>query len=130
MSSNCLDAMVWIQGAPTWCYAILTTAAHFTTFTSRIFHDWAVCQIAHNCSVNKLIATLMEIPHVGCANHRVHLEVRKKIKSDTSLSSTIDTVHDVMRSCKQKLRNRGLPPKSLNLSPVLNNETRCRVLIT
>ncbi len=48
-------------------------------------HDWALCQIAVSCSVNKLIA-LMEIPHVGCANHRLHHEVRKMIKSDTSLS--------------------------------------------
>ncbi len=64
-------------------------------------HDWAVCQIADNSSFKKLIAALMEIPHVGCANHRLYLEVRKMIKSDTSLSWTIDTVHDVMRSANK-----------------------------
>ncbi len=55
---------------------------------------------------------------------RLHLEARKMIKSDTSLSSTIDTVHDVMRSCKQKLRNRTLLRNLSTFSPVLNNETR------
>ncbi len=65
-------------------------------------HDWAVCQIVDNCSVNKLIATLMEIRHVGCGNHRLHLEVRKMIKSDTSLSSTIDTLHECYAQLQTK----------------------------
>ncbi len=42
----------------------------------------------------------------------------------SALSSTIDTVHDVMRSCKRKLRNRALLRNLSTLSPVLNNETR------
>ncbi len=36
----------------------------------------------------------------------------------------MDTLHDVMRSGKQKLRNRALLRNLSTLSPVLNNETR------
>ncbi len=48
----------------------------------------------------------------------------KNDQVDTFLSSPIDTLQDVMRGCKQKLRKRALLRNLSTLSPVLNNETR------
>lgn len=36
-------------------------------------HERVLCHIADNCSVNKLIETLLKTPHIGCANHKIHL---------------------------------------------------------
>ena len=34
-------------------------------------YEFCACQIADSCNLNKAIAKKMEIPHVGCANHRM-----------------------------------------------------------
>ncbi len=64
-------------------------------------HEWALCQVADNCNTNTLIASLLEIPHVECASHRLHLEVRRMIARDSRLSKTIESVHETMKHCKQ-----------------------------
>eukprot|EP00171_Calliarthron_tuberculosum_P008450 IDg8450t1 len=50
--------------------------------------------IADNCSVNKLVADLLEVPHIGCASHKLHLEVRRMIERDRTLEQAIDSIHD------------------------------------
>ncbi|ETO99561.1 hypothetical protein F441_23023 [Phytophthora nicotianae CJ01A1] len=49
--------------------------------------------VADNCAVNRLLATLMGVPLVGCASHRLNLAVQADIeKSKTDL----DVVHSLM----------------------------------
>ena len=47
--------------------------------------DWAVCQTADNCSVNRKVAELLGIPHVSCKNHMLNLEVNKMVKQTRDL---------------------------------------------
>ncbi len=80
--------------------------------------------MADNRNTNKRIADLMNIPHVGCNNHKLNLEVKKMITESPSLQSTIDSVHLTMKSCTTGLRNRALLRNITDLSPVLNNQAR------
>jgi hypothetical protein len=46
------------------------------TFSDRFITN----QIADNTSVNKKIARILELPHVGCTNHKFNLEVEDYLK--------------------------------------------------
>ena len=86
--------------------------------------DWAVCQTADNCSVNRKVAELLGIPHVSCKNHMLNLEVNKMVKQTRDLEQTLNTIHDTMAQCKKKLKNAALLRNLVNLVPVLHNKTR------
>jgi hypothetical protein len=85
--------------------------------------DWAICQIADNCSVNKKIAVDLGIPHVGCKNHLLNLEVKRMTKNTDDLKETIESVHNTMLQCKT-LKNSSLLRNLVNLRPILFNATR------
>ncbi len=53
-------------------------------FYGQNVHEWALCQMADNRNTNKRIADLMNIPHVGCNNHKLNLEVKKMITESPS----------------------------------------------
>lgn len=38
-------------------------------------HRWAVFPITDSCALNKNIAVKMEIPHFGCVNHKLALDI-------------------------------------------------------
>lgn len=42
-------------------------------------------QIAENCKDNLKLATLFEIPHVGCNSNRSNLQVRRMLSSNISM---------------------------------------------
>ncbi len=86
-------------------------------------HEYSLCQVADNCNTNTLIASLLEIPHVGCASYRLHLEVRRMIARDSRLSKTIDSVHKTMKCCKQRMKNRALLRNICDLNPIVADET-------
>ncbi len=71
-------------------------------------HEWTICAIADNCSTNQLIANIMDVLQVSCASHRSHLEVKKMINNDRRLSEIIESIHETMRSCKSRLKNRAV----------------------
>ena len=52
------------------------------TFFAINLRKRAVCSIADNFLLNKKIAAILEIPHVGCNSHKLHLEVKKMCESD------------------------------------------------
>lgn len=85
---------------------------------------WAVCQVADNCSVNKKIATLLNIPHVACKSHLLNLEVNYMVEMTVDLHRTLEAVHETMSQCKQRLRNAALLRNLIDLRPVLHNKTR------
>ncbi len=43
-------------------------------------HEWVVCQLADNCSTNKRIADLLDVPHVGWSSPTLHLDVKRMIQ--------------------------------------------------
>lgn len=45
-------------------------------------HNWAVCQIADSCNINKSIAFKMKVPHVGCLSHIHVLDVNLMLNSE------------------------------------------------
>ena len=85
---------------------------------------WAVCSIADNCPVNKRIASLLNIPHVGCMSHKVNSEVKFMVKMDKTLENIIDSVHATMLNCKRRLTHRAMLKNLTDLAPLTPNETR------
>lgn len=87
-------------------------------------HEWALCSIVDNCRLNKKIARLLGISHVGCLNHKLNLGVKAMIASDFMLSPIIDSIHSTMLNCLQKLKNRAMLRNLTEISPIIHNKTR------
>eukprot|EP00171_Calliarthron_tuberculosum_P023569 IDg23569t1 len=85
---------------------------------------WVLCSIADNCSVNKRLARLLRVPHVGCMSHKLNSEVKEMVRVDKSLERTVTSVHETMSNCKRRLTNRAMLRNLTDLSPVLPNATR------
>ncbi|ETM43436.1 hypothetical protein L914_11083 [Phytophthora nicotianae] len=49
--------------------------------------------VADNCAVNRLLATLMGVPLLGCASHRLNLAVQADMEKSTT---DLDVVHSLM----------------------------------
>ncbi len=49
------------------------------------FKKWTLAQIADHCNLNKKIANLLGIPHVGCVSRRLNKEFERMIAKDISL---------------------------------------------
>lgn len=86
--------------------------------------DWVVCQVADNCRVNKKVALLLGIPHVGCKSHLLNLEVNFMVRMVPDLEKTLDSIHQTMLQCKQRLRNAALLRNIVELRPIIHNKTR------
>lgn len=61
---------------------------------------------------------------MSCYSHKLNLELHRMIGKDIRLKETIESIHDMMRSCKQKLKNRDVSRNLICLNPVLNVDTR------
>ena len=86
--------------------------------------SWLVCQVADNCAVNKKIAQILKVPHVGCCSHKLHLEATRMVDNNFTLLSVLNVIEKVMTECKSKLKNRSLLRNLSTLSLVLPKETR------
>ena len=86
--------------------------------------DWTLCQVGDNVSVNKRIATLLNIPHVGCLNHKLNLDVKEMLRCDQRMSNTLESVQRTMSQCRKRLKNRATLRNLTDLSPTIPNETR------
>jgi hypothetical protein len=77
--------------------------------------------VADNAAVNKSLATMLEIPMIGCASHRFNLACQKYLEKYEVTLSKINTLMGTLRNVKQagKLRRKGC-----NLEPVMRNQTR------
>ncbi len=104
------------------------THVHFFRETFHVFglefQSWCKCLIGDNASVNLRIAQLCKRPHVGCASHKLNLEVQKMVKDTPQLSKTIESIHHIMRTVKSKLRYSAALRNRTELRPVLQNSTR------
>jgi len=88
------------------------------------FHEWMLCFIADNAPVNKRIAKLIEVPHVGCLSHKLNLEVNLMVENDKSLSNSISSIATTMKNCKTRIKCRAMLRNLTHLSPLLYNKTR------
>ena len=54
-------------------------ANHFRSIFKQFYYldleKWAVCAVADNTYTNHKVASLLGIPHVGCLNHLLNLNV-------------------------------------------------------
>ena len=55
-----------------------------------------VCLVGDNCSTNHAIARRMEIPLIGCGNHRLNLAVKRFIEETPGLKDAIGKVNTLM----------------------------------
>ena len=88
------------------------------------FKEWCVALVGDNASCNTRLSSLTNIPHVGCNTHTLNLEVRYMIERQTDLSTTLTSVHEIMRNVKSKLKNTAVLRKLTKLKPLLSNDTR------
>ncbi len=82
-------------------------------------HKWSVFQIGDRCPLNKSIAAAIEIPHVGCCNHKLNLESNCMIDKNTAISTMIDDITTTMRECKPSTKNRAMLQRLTKLTPFL-----------
>eukprot|EP00171_Calliarthron_tuberculosum_P003890 IDg3890t1 len=93
-------------------------------FFDQDLSKWVLCSIADNCSVNKRIARILNVPHVGCMSHKLSSEVNAMVRADASLENTIKSVQETMTTCKRRLTNRAILRNLTDLAPVSPNQTR------
>ena len=105
-----------------------THAKHFETVFKDYYgiqvRDWAKASIADNCKVNLKVAKLLGIPHVGCCNHKLNLDMNDWIDSNTRMRESMDHIADVMKKAKTKLKHTAMLRNMTHLKPVLYNKTR------
>ncbi len=86
--------------------------------------EWCICFVVDNPSTNIRIAKLAGIPYVGCNSHKLHLEVNVLVESHPDMRQNIDSVRDVMREAKTRLKNATVLRNITRLKPKLDNDTR------
>jgi hypothetical protein len=108
-----------------------TAQVHVDHFTS-IFRDyynvaignWAKASIADNASTNCKVASLLDLPHVGCNNHKLNLDIKEWMKIDLNLKNAISGVATTMKEAKLSLKNAAILSELTPLKPILCNKTR------
>lgn len=70
--------------------------------------SWTVCYISDSCSVNKRIAEVLNVIHIGCTSNFLNLEVELMAEKDTELKSCITSDRNTTTDCRYKLRNRAM----------------------
>lgn len=53
------------------------------------FHEWFLCSICDNCNLNKSIARLLDVSHIGCLSHKLNLEVNAMVSRHVLLQHTM-----------------------------------------
>ncbi|KAE8996964.1 hypothetical protein PF011_g15695 [Phytophthora fragariae] len=62
--------------------------------------------VGDNCSVNKRLATIMQVPLVGCASHRLNLAVRHHLEQYEEDLVIVQALMVKLRTLKQSATNR------------------------
>lgn len=76
--------------------------------------------VADNCSVNKRLATLMGVPLVGCASHRLNRAVQAEMQE---YEDELDAVQKFMIRLRTLMQSAKLRAKT-QLRPVIRQDTR------
>jgi len=92
-------------------------------YYKQVFDQWVICLIGDNVAVNIRTSRLAGKPHVGCASHRLNLEVQAMVRKNKDMSGVIDSVHEIMKMAK-RLKNQAILRNLTDLKPMLHNKTR------
>ncbi|POM80718.1 Hypothetical protein PHPALM_1411 [Phytophthora palmivora] len=76
--------------------------------------------VADNCAVNRLLATLMGVPLIGCASHRLNLAVQADMEE---FGPDLDLVQSLMLKLRTISQSAKLRIKT-GLRPVIRQDTR------
>ncbi|EGZ29777.1 hypothetical protein PHYSODRAFT_475994 [Phytophthora sojae] len=76
--------------------------------------------VADNCTVNRRLATLMSVPLVGCASHRLNLAVQADMASHEEDLAAVQALMVKLRTLTQSAKLRLKTP----LRPVIRQDTR------
>lgn len=79
--------------------------------------------IGDNCSVNKSLSTISEIPLIGCASHKFNLAVEQWIESHQETNRALKVIHDLMIQLRT-LKNAAKLREMTHLGAIAPNETR------
>ena len=105
-----------------------THVQHFENILREYFDvelkKWVVCHIADNASVNRKFSDLTGIPHIGCKNHKLNLEMNKMLEAMPELHDTIKLIHEMMGKIKGSTKKSAALRKLTFLVPTLYNKTR------
>jgi hypothetical protein len=88
------------------------------TFSDRFITN----QIADNTSVNKKIARILDIPHVGCTNHKFNLEVEDYMKQD--FADILDGIRETMVLISSSHKFKAMLCQHTSKQPLFYNNTR------
>ena len=86
--------------------------------------EWAKASIADNTNTIRKLAIVLNLPHVGCSNHKLNLDIEDWTKTDVQLGRTIKSVAETMKQAKVSLKNTAVLSELTPLKPVLYNKTR------
>jgi hypothetical protein len=100
-------------------------------YFTNVFHDyydvltlgnWAKASIANNTSTNCKVASLLDLPHIGCNNHKLNLDVEEWMKTDLNLKNAISGVATTMKEARMSLKNAAILSELTPLKPILYNK--------
>ena len=74
--------------------------------------------------MNIKAARLLGIPHLPCHNHLLNNEVKEWVSKNSSVSTTLTSVHRTMKKVRQSNKNMAVVRKTCKLCPEVGNDTR------
>ena len=86
--------------------------------------EWGKACIADNTSTNRKTAKILNLPHVGCNNHKLNLDIEDWAKQDVALLDVLNSIGMTMKSAKNSLKNAAILSELTPLKPVIYNKTR------
>ena len=101
---------------------------HFRKVFKKYFDielsKWCKCSIADNTATNRKIAKILNVPHVGCNNHKYNLDIEDWVRSDELFKETLSSVALTMKEAKGSINNVAVLSEITDLKPILYNKTR------
>jgi hypothetical protein len=85
---------------------------------------YVVCFIGDNCNLNKKLAKLAKKPLVGCAAHRLNLEVERWLEKNKTVRDALEKVNGVFAKARKSMVRRAVRNAGSLLQPILYNKTR------
>jgi len=96
---------------------------HFINSTLNFYKkskDNVLVLVSDNCNVNLSLASLIELPFVGCASHRFNLAVKLYLEP---FDTVLKRINDLMKKLNT-IKGKAWLKEKTKLRPVLRNVTR------
>lgn len=80
--------------------------------------------MADKFSLSMSIAKVLGVPHIGCCNHVLSLDVKDMISTDALFGETFNSVRQAMRTARQNIKTRAMLRNITALSGIIDNQNR------